>query len=31
MAVMTNWGALNFFIMFVNMFRFVLMLLSSRD
>ncbi len=31
LAVMTNWGALNFFIMFVNMFRFVLMLLSSRD
>ncbi|WP_169711811.1 Bax inhibitor-1/YccA family protein [Henriciella litoralis] len=31
MAVMTNWGALNFFIMFVNMFRFVLMLLASRD
>ncbi|WP_026180722.1 Bax inhibitor-1/YccA family protein [Henriciella marina] len=31
MAVMTNWGALNFFIMFVNMFRFVLMFLSSRE
>ena len=31
MAVLTNWGALNFFIMFVNMFRFVLMFLSSRD
>ncbi|MDJ0920056.1 MAG: Bax inhibitor-1/YccA family protein [Henriciella sp.] len=31
MAVMTNWGALNFFIMFVNMFRFVLMLLASRE
>lgn len=31
MAVMTNWGALNFFIMFVNMFRFVLMMLASRD
>lgn len=31
LAVMTNWGALNFFIMFVNMFRFVLMLLSSRE
>ncbi|MEM1391636.1 MAG: Bax inhibitor-1/YccA family protein [Pseudomonadota bacterium] len=31
MAVMTNWGALNFFIMFVNMFRFILMLLASRD
>lgn len=30
-AVMTNWGALNFFIMFVNVFRFVLMLLSSRE
>ena len=31
MAVMTNWGALNFFISFVNMFRIVLMLLASRD
>jgi len=31
MAVMTNWGALNFFIMFVNMFRFVLMMLASRE
>jgi FtsH-binding integral membrane protein len=31
MAVMTNWGALNFFILFVNMFRFVLMFLSSRE
>ena len=31
MAVMTNWGALNFFIMFVNIFRFVLMLLASRE
>ncbi|MEM6534386.1 MAG: Bax inhibitor-1/YccA family protein [Pseudomonadota bacterium] len=31
MAVMTYWGALNFFIMFVNMFRFVLMLLASRE
>ena len=31
LAVMTNWGALNFFIMFVNMFRFVLMLLASRE
>ncbi len=31
MAVMTNWGALNFFISFVNMFRVVLMLLSSRE
>ncbi|GGB71011.1 MULTISPECIES: Bax inhibitor-1/YccA family protein [Henriciella] len=31
LAVMTNWGALNFFIMFVNMFRFVLMMLASRD
>ena len=31
LAVMTNWGALNFFIMFANMFRFFLMLLASRD
>lgn len=31
MAVLTNWGALNFFISFVNMFRFILMLLSSRN
>jgi FtsH-binding integral membrane protein len=31
LAVMTNWGALNFFISFVNMFRIILMLLSSRD
>ncbi|HEV7689171.1 MAG TPA: Bax inhibitor-1/YccA family protein [Hyphomonadaceae bacterium] len=31
LAVMTNWGALNFFISFVNMFRVVLMLLSSRN
>jgi FtsH-binding integral membrane protein len=31
LAVMTNWGALNFFISFVNMFRIVLMLLSSRN
>lgn len=30
LAVMTNWGALNFFISFVNMFRIVLMVLSSR-
>lgn len=30
LAVMTNWGALNFFISFVNMFRVILMLLS-RD
>ncbi|MEE9380179.1 MAG: Bax inhibitor-1/YccA family protein [Hyphomonadaceae bacterium] len=30
MAVMTNWGALNFFISFINMFRIVMMLLS-RD
>ena len=29
MAVMTNWGALNFFISFVNMFRIILMLLSD--
>lgn len=31
LAVMTNWGALNFFISFVNMFRIILMFLSSRD
>ncbi|MEL8054646.1 MAG: Bax inhibitor-1/YccA family protein [Pseudomonadota bacterium] len=31
LASMTNWGALNFFIMFVNMFRFILMLLASRE
>jgi len=31
MAVMTNWGALNFFISFVNMFRIILMLLASRE
>jgi FtsH-binding integral membrane protein len=31
LAVMTNWGALNFFISFVNMFRVVLMFLSSRE
>lgn len=31
LAVLTNWGALNFFISFVNMFRIVLMFLSSRD
>ena len=31
LAVMTNWGALNFFISFVNMFRIVLMFLSSRE
>lgn len=31
LAVMTNWGALNFFISFVNMFRIILMLLASRD
>ena len=29
-AVLTNYGALNFFISFVNMFRIVLMVLSSR-
>jgi uncharacterized protein len=29
-AVLTNYGALNFFISFVNMFRIVLMLLGSR-
>ncbi len=31
LAVMTNYGALNFFISFVNMFRVIMMLLSSRD
>lgn len=31
MAVLTNMGALNFFISFVNMFRILLMLLSSRN
>lgn len=31
MAVMTNFGALNFFIAFVNMFRIILMFLSSRE
>jgi FtsH-binding integral membrane protein len=31
LAVMTNWGALNFFISFVNMFRIILMFLSSRE
>lgn len=31
LAVMTNWGALNFFISFVNMFRIVMMVLSSRN
>lgn len=31
MAVMTNWGALNFYISFINMFRIILMLLASRD
>jgi FtsH-binding integral membrane protein len=31
LAVMTNWGALNFFISFVNMLRVVLMFLSSRE
>ena len=29
LAVMTNWGALNFFISFVNMFRVVMMLLAD--
>ena len=29
MAVMTNWGALNFFISFVNIFQFVMRILSS--
>ncbi len=31
LAVMTNYGALNFFISFVNMFRIILALLSSRN
>lgn len=31
LAAMTNIGALNFFVSFVNMFRIVLMFLSSRD
>jgi uncharacterized protein len=31
LAAMTNWGALNFFISFVNMFRIVLAFLSSRE
>ena len=31
LAVMTNWGALNFFISFVNMFRILLMFFSSRE
>jgi len=31
MAAMTNIGALNFFISFINMFRIVLMFLSSRE
>jgi uncharacterized protein len=31
LAAMTNIGALNFFISFVNMFRIVMMFLSSRD
>ena len=31
LAVLTNWGTLNFFISFINMFRIVLMFLSSRD
>lgn len=31
MAVMTNYGALNFFISFVNMFRIILAILSSRN
>lgn len=29
LAVMTNWGALNFFILFVNLFQIILSLLSS--
>ena len=29
MAVMTNWGALNFFISFINIFQFVMRMLSS--
>ncbi|MDF1679770.1 Bax inhibitor-1/YccA family protein [Ponticaulis sp.] len=31
LAVMTNFGALNFFISFVNMFRIIMMFLSSRE
>jgi len=31
LAVMTNYGALNFFISFVNMFRIILAILSSRN
>jgi FtsH-binding integral membrane protein len=31
LAVMTNWGALNFFIMFYNMFTILMSLLSSRE
>ncbi len=31
LAVMTNWGALNFYISFINMFRIILMFLSSRE
>jgi len=31
LAVMTNFGALNFFISFVNMFRIILAILSSRN
>jgi FtsH-binding integral membrane protein len=30
LTVMTNWGALNFFIQFVNMFQIVMSVLSSR-
>ncbi|MEO1029436.1 MAG: Bax inhibitor-1/YccA family protein [Pseudomonadota bacterium] len=30
LATLTNWGALNFFILFVNMFRIILSLLSSE-
>ena len=29
MAVMTNWGALTFFISFINIFQFVMSILSS--
>jgi FtsH-binding integral membrane protein len=31
LAAMTNIGALNFFVSFVNMFRVVMMFLSSRE
>ena len=31
MAVMTNYGALNLYIAFINMFQVILMLLGNRD